>query len=38
MITWVSADRPPAPMPWTSRQTISMPGLVESPATMEPTT
>ncbi len=36
--TWASAVRPPAPMPCTTRLTISRPTLCEKPATSEPTT
>ncbi len=38
MTTWASAVRPPAPMPWTTRLTMSSPTPCEKPASSEPTT
>ncbi len=38
MTIWASADRPPTPMPCTTRQAISMPEFCDSPATTEPAT
>ncbi len=37
-MTWVRADRPPVPSPWTARAAMSMPMFCDSPATTEAAT
>ncbi len=38
MTIWLSAARPPAPMPWNTRMVMSVPVSCENPATAEATT
>ncbi len=38
MTIWARADRPPTPMPCTTRQAMSMPAFCDRPAAAEPRT